>query len=140
MDSPKLALLKQTLADNDASLTKPRIMVFELLDRPEPQTLSSLVRASKGHLDRASLYRTINLFEDLGIINRINTGFKYKLELSDRFNRHHHHLTCISCGRIINTEDSQFEDLIMKQADRHHFVLRDHQLEIQGICQNCTQA
>ncbi|HET8991601.1 MAG TPA: Fur family transcriptional regulator [Candidatus Saccharimonadales bacterium] len=139
MDNPRLTLLKQTLADNDASLTRPRQIVFSLLDRPEPQTLASLAKASKGQIDRASLYRTINLFEELGIVNRINIGFKYKLELSDQFNRHHHHLTCTRCGRIINTEEPLFEELIKKLADKHRFLLSDHQLEVQGLCSECQR-
>jgi Fur family ferric uptake transcriptional regulator len=139
MDSPKISLLKSTLARSDASLTSPRLIVFKLLDQSQPQSMADLVKASKGQLDRASLYRTINLFEELGIVNRISIGFKYKLELSDNFNHHHHHLTCVSCGRIINTEeDERLESLITQLAKKHNFHLSSHQLEIQGLCQNCV--
>lgn len=40
---------------------------------------------AKGHLDRASLYRIITVFERIGIVRRINIGWKYKIELSVGF-------------------------------------------------------
>ena len=139
MDSPKQALLKKTLASSNYSLTKPRLVVFKLLDKTEPQSMSALVKASNGLLDRASLYRTVKLFEELGIIKRINIGFKYKLELSDSFNHHHHHLTCVKCGRIINTSnDAELEKLIVQLAKQHDFQLTSHQLEMEGLCKSCS--
>ena len=133
-----MALLRKTLKDGNASLTKSRLIVFDLLDNRDPQSMNDLVMKSKGKLDKASLYRTINLYERLGVINRVNFGFKYKVELSDSFSDHHHHLTCISCGRIINTEeDHRLEDIIEELASSYSFKPLSHQLEIQGLCEIC---
>lgn len=138
MDEHKVALLKKILKENGASLTKPRLVVFKLLENKDPQSMNTLLKMSSNKLDKASLYRTINLFEKLGIINRVNFGFKYKVELSDSFSHHHHHLSCTSCGRIINTEeDHRLEDIISELASAYSFRPISHQLEIEGLCAAC---
>lgn len=92
-------------------------------------------------IDRASVYRTITLFERLGIVKRLQMGWKYKLELSDAFQHHHHHLTCSRCGRIIPLpEDERLEKRLRQLVDTLGFDMRDHQLEIQGYCDSCRAA
>lgn len=89
-------------------------------------------------VDRASLYRTISLFERLGIVQRMYIGWKYKVELSDIFAHHHHHITCTSCGRIVVIkEEDQLEAMLSSIAARYDFVAQGHQLEIQGLCSTC---
>lgn len=88
-------------------------------------------------MDRASVYRTVALFEQIGVIHRINIGWKYKIELSDAFAEHHHHLTCLKCKRIIPINESALETFVAGLAASHHFKLTVHQIEIQGYCAKC---
>ena len=88
-------------------------------------------------IDRASAYRTIELFEQLGIVQRLNTGWKYKIELSDKFTDHHHHVTCIQCGKTVAMNEQELEKFIEQIAHQHGFAPTAHQIEIQGLCQNC---
>jgi Fe2+ or Zn2+ uptake regulation protein len=129
--------LKVTLRQNGLSLTAARRAVFEALQQPEPQTMSELV----GHcsnIDRASTYRSVVLFERLGIIQRLQIGWKYKLELTDAFMRHHHHFSCVRCGHVITLpEDMVLERRLRAMARRQHFLAQDHQLEIRGLCATC---
>ena len=60
--------LRETLKSNGSSLTAPREAVFLTLLDQEPQTLSDIAKRLTGKVDRASVYRTIDLFEKLGII------------------------------------------------------------------------
>lgn len=92
-----------------------------------------------GAVDRASVYRAVGLFERLGIVQRLNTGWKYKIELTDRFSEHHHHLTCTQCGKTIAMNESELELLISRLAAHHHFAPTAHQIEIQGLCSNCQK-
>src|ERR1700733_372533 len=96
-----LEQLKITLKAHHQSLTKSRLLIFTALEDKEPQTMHEIVAACQGQVDRASVYRTIALFERLGIVLRLQIGWKYKLELSDDFHHHHHHLTCRQCGKTI---------------------------------------
>lgn len=122
------------------SLTATRREVFAALQGKEPQTMRELLVTCEGTIDRASVYRTISLFEQLGIVKRLQIGFKYKLELSDAFHHHHHHLTCTICGRTTPFEESlELEQQLMALAASKQFAMHDHQLEIQGICKACQK-
>lgn len=100
--------------------------------------MAEIVAACCGQVDRSSVYRTIALFEKLGIVQRLQIGWKYKLELSDSFHHHHHHLTCRQCGKTFPlTENVQLENMLHKLAMSQDFIMQEHQLEIQGVCQAC---
>ena len=132
-------LLAKILKEHGYSTTKARLFVCELLWEKEPQTMHDLVGQLNGGVDRASLYRTIQLFERLGIVHRVYMGWKYKIELSDVLSRHHHHISCIGCGKIMTiTDEHHVEHLIRSIASKHDFTPTSHQLEIQGYCKVCA--
>ncbi len=133
------ALFQKILQDNDYSITKSRSLIFQLLaDAPEPQPIAYFIAASKGQADRVSVYRTVELFEKLGIVQRVHIGWKYKLELSEVFLDHHHHLTCLRCGRVTPVKDEPaFEAMIQRLGNENGFQLASHQLEMQGYCGSC---
>lgn len=129
--------LKSALAAAGYSLTKPRKAVFAALQVNEPLTLKQLIAACPS-VDRASVYRTIALFEKLAIAHRLQIGWKYKFELSDSFQHHHHHLTCLECGKIIPLQEDQTLELRLERlAQAYWFNMVGHQLEIHGTCQEC---
>lgn len=131
--------LQQTLKQHGQSLTVARQTVFAALQGQEPQTMHALIERT-ADIDRASVYRTVALFERLGIVQRLQTGWKYKLELSDSFHEHHHHATCRGCGTsFILPEDTTLEARLRAGAAAHGFKLENHQIELSGICQNCQK-
>lgn len=127
------------LRDNGHSLTRTRQAVFAALDTDDPITMHDLVQRCDG-IDRASVYRSVALFEEIGIVRRLYTGWKYKIELSDRFGLHHHHATCAKCGRIIPLEeDVALESALRRLAERHAFRISGHEIELTGLCEECSQ-
>lgn len=132
---------EKILKDNGYSVTKARETVFKLLLSPEPQSISQLLKKANDEINRVSVYRSIELFERLGIVHRLQVGWKYKLELSDQFVGHHHHLTCLGCGEIIDIEDEKhIEEFISQVVERYEFKLRRHQFEIDGYCKGCRDS
>lgn len=130
--------IKTTLKDRGYSLTLVRRTVFEILCDHDALSMSELIDKVGVVADRASVYRTVQLFELLGIIHRVQIGWKYKLELSDAFASHHHHLTCLNCGAVIPLhEDKALEKELAKLAHQNHFQATGHQLEIRGFCRDC---
>jgi Fur family ferric uptake transcriptional regulator len=88
----------------------------------------------------ASVYRTVDVFERLGIITRIPNGWKYRLELGEAFHSHHHHATCRMCGGSIPlAADSALEAQLHEIARNQHFTLESHQIELSGTCASCAQ-
>lgn len=136
--SDKLTALQAKLKDAGYSLTKPRKEVFNALQDKEAQTMHELIAALPG-IDRATTYRTIELYTKIGIVERLQVGWKYKLELSDEFSHHHHHITCTHCHNTIPLDENQeLESILHKMAEKIHFTATSHQLEIRGLCQNCS--
>lgn len=134
-----LQQLHQTLKQRNHSLTQSREIVFAALLKGGAQTMPQLITACK-LIDRASVYRTIDLFEELGVVRRIQIGWKYKLELAGAYS-HHHHLTCLQCGQIIHfAEDKLLESRLADIAESNNFTIQDHQLEIQGLCKACKKS
>ncbi|HSX44827.1 MAG TPA: Fur family transcriptional regulator [Candidatus Saccharimonadales bacterium] len=131
--------LRLTLRSRHASLTRRRLEVFKAFGGHTPLSMNQLVKLLPD-MDRATVYRTTKLFEELGIIDRVLLGWKYKLELSDSFSPHHHHLSCNNCGRVnILAEDNQLEAYIKSLSHRAGFQAIDHQLEINGLCPACQK-
>ncbi len=128
---------QELLKASHQSVTKPRMAVFEALLGNEPMSMHELVGKARG-VDRASVYRAVELFERLGIVQRLSIGWKYKLELTDKFNEHHHHLTCLGCGRTIPMNETALEHTIEQLAAEHRFRPASHQIEIQGYCADCS--
>ena len=133
-----LELLSEKLRTSGYSTTKPRILIFTLLIGKSPLSVKELLELIDSAIDKASVYRTLGLFEKLGVTQRVNSGWKYKLELTDLFAAHHHHLHCKLCGKTETTHHStELEKLIEELAIKSRFNLEAHQLELYGICKKC---
>jgi Fur family ferric uptake transcriptional regulator len=133
-------LYLQKLKAGGYSNTQVRRVLFETLlnSGHQPKTMAQLIAATEGVADRASVYRAVDILQSIGIINRLNIGWKYKLELSDDFHGHHHHMNCGQCGKTISAEDDKdFEAQLHRLASTYGFTITDHQLQIQGICNSC---
>lgn len=132
---------KRLLETNGYRLTAARQITFKLLLHPQPQSMSEILAKANDTVDRVSVYRNIELFEKLGIVQRIYIGWKYKLELSDEFVAHHHHLSCLQCGKIIDIKDeAHINNFIAEVTRAAGFKPRRHLFEIDGYCKDCQKA
>ena len=130
--------IKELLVNNGYSWTKSRRLVYETVYVGKPKSINDIISSLDGQVDRVSVYRVIELYEKLGAVNRINIGWKYKLELSDKFVPHHHHLTCLNCGQVIDIEDEEhIDNFIEEVTSKFSFKPERHAFEIEGLCINC---
>ena len=140
MANDNISAFHQLLKQNNQRITKARETTFKLLINHEPQTIRQIQAKAAGSVDRVSIYRSIDLFEKLGIVHRVYVGWKYKLELSDQFMPHHHHLSCLGCGKIINIQDEAHIDTFVSEiTQRYGFKPERHQFEIEGYCASCLK-
>lgn len=134
-----LELFATILRQRHYRVTAVRRAVFCALYQHGPCTMRQLAEYTTV-ADRVSVYRCVELFEQLGIAQRLPIGWKYQLELTDVFIRHHHHATCRRCGRVIDiAENEEIERLIAAIAQAHHLAEPSHTFEIQGICPRCQR-
>ena len=132
-------IFEDKLRASGQSVTTARKAVYAALQDQEPLTMRELVERVQS-VDKASVYRTISLFEKLGIVQRLQTGWKYKLELTDDFHEHHHHATCLGCEKtFVLPEEASLESDVRKLVAGLRFMIKSHQLEIQGYCSACSE-
>lgn len=130
--------VRQILSGNGYSMTRPRMAVFEVMAaHDQPITVAALSKQIFD-VDRASIYRTVGLYEELGILHRVWTGFKSKVELSETFSPHHHHFSCNSCGVIVALDSELLEDSLHQLESANNFRLTQHTVELRGICGACS--
>lgn len=132
---------KGILRNNNYLLTKERVRLFDELKSSEsPLSIHQLINRTQDSLDQTTVYRNLATFEELGVTIRIYTGWKYKVELSDKFKKHHHHMTCTECSEIISFHESpDFIAQLIKLEDEHGFKSESHSLELRGTCKSCNK-
>ena len=132
--------LGKLLGEQGYSVTSQRTRVFEALRKAEePITIIELADRLK-NVDKVSVYRTIDLFEKVGVTHRVWTGFKSKIELSEAFSAHHHHFTCIKCGKTIGLKSEKLENHLKDFEQEHDFELVQHSVELSGYCVDCKSS
>ncbi len=124
------------------SNTKPRLIIFNLLknNSHQPMHINQLIDDCKIFANRSTVYRSVDSLEKAGIVNKVYQGWKYKLELSEEFYGHHHHIVCNVCKKTLPVElNKEIENSIDQIAKNLNYLSADHDLEITGICPNCQK-
>jgi len=131
--------LRATLSQHGYKVTSVRQRVYEELAKAD-QPLSNVQLIRSLHdLDKVSIYRTIALFELIGIVHRIWNGFKSSIELSDAFSPHHHHFTCTNCGKVVSFKSEEIEKALHALETDLHVTISQHLVELNGICDDCQK-
>jgi len=89
-------------------------------------------------ISRATVYRTLPLLEESGIIRRIVFNDKHTYYEVVYEHLHHEHFICLGCGKVIEFYNQSFEDSLDGIAREHAFTPVDHKLEIRGYCKQCA--
>ena len=138
---------KQLLKEKGLKVTRQRLLVLEaILSCPEEhltaEEIYDLVKFSYPEIGLATVYRTIQLLNELHLIDRINfdDGFvRYEMgnTHSGGKKHHHHHLICMKCGRVISFQDDLLEELEEKITVTAGFRIVDHEVKLYGYCVEC---
>lgn len=119
-------------------VTLPRIKILELLQNPEHQHISAedlykILLDLGEEIGLATVYRVLNQFDDAGIVNRHHfEGGKSVFELSQK--KHHDHLVCLKCGKVVEFIDNLIEERQDIVAKEHGMKLTNHSLHLYGYC------
>lgn len=132
--------LSHLLRAHGYSLTTARTRVFStLLDSHNPLKRGEIV-ARTSEINRSSVYRTLELFNDIGITTTTIRGWTPYIELAEPFQAHHHHIICTNCGDTVSIKNDELEKLVGNIATRHNFSLSHHHIELSGTCSTCLKA
>ncbi|HEY8943019.1 MAG TPA: Fur family transcriptional regulator [Polyangiaceae bacterium] len=124
------------------STEQRRLIIDTLFDAGEHVTIDGLlrqVRAVDGRVGYATVYRTMKLLSESGIVqeHKFGDGFT-RYELSDD-DAHHDHLICLECGKITEFEEPSIETLQDRVAHRYGFLVKSHKHELYGVCSECQK-
>ena len=135
--------LKKVFEKNGHKFTKQRQILFNAFKKSNskhltPEELFSIVHQENKQVGIATVYRTLNIFEDLGIVNKQEfTDSVNTYELISQDNAHHDHLICTNCGKIVEEKILENEELAKNLKDKYNFELDYYSLRIYGICSDC---
>ena len=111
--------------------TPQRVAVLEALTAEQHQSLADLRRRCP-RVGMVTVYRTLDLLTDLGLVRRLDLGDGPRYELAED---HHHHMICESCGDI-----SEFDQCPIDPArlpGDGAFEVNSHSVEVYGLCAAC---
>ena len=137
------AVFVDVLKQNRLRVTKERLEVFRLLGRVDsPLTRSELLGNLKHFgMHPPTLYRTIELFVSVGIIQSLSSiSGEVVYELLPPFAPHHHHYRCMNCGLTFPLEvsDDAPEEVALRSLTLPGAVVY-HQVDIFGTCFKCLR-
>jgi Fur family transcriptional regulator, ferric uptake regulator len=138
--------LKDNLKNKGYKLTPQRRAVVDIIIRNEGSHLTTeevydLVKQDCPEIGLATVYRTVQLLEDIGVICKLdlNDGCnRYELVHDDEYHQHHH-LICTSCGKVTEVEGDLLEILEHDIQSKYNFQIKNHSVKFYGICSECKK-
>lgn len=117
-------------------LTAPRRTIAAVIeaapDHPDVEELHARAAVRDPGISLATVYRTVKLFEETGILERVDFG-DGRARYEDAERDHHDHLIDIATGEVIEFVDPEIEALQEKIAERLGYRLKGHRMELYGV-------
>lgn len=101
-------------------------------DHPDVEELFGRAAACDSGISIATVYRTVKLFEEAGILDKLEFG-DGRARYEDAERDHHDHLIDMNSGEVIEFVDAEIEALQEKIAQKLGYQLRGHRLELYGV-------
>ena len=123
-------------AEKGLRITEQRRVIARVLseaeDHPDVEALHARAAAIDSGISIATVYRTVRLFEEAGILERHDFG-DGRSRYEAAAETHHDHLIDVETGKVIEFADDELETLQKKIAERLGFRLVDHRMELYGV-------
>ncbi|MDP9085300.1 MAG: transcriptional repressor [Pseudomonadota bacterium] len=128
--------IEDLCATKGLRITDQRRVIARILseadDHPDVETLHGRAAAIDPRISIATVYRTVRLFEEAGILERHEFGdgrSRYEAASDD----HHDHLIDVETGKVVEFVDEELELLQRRIAEKLGFRLVDHRMELYGV-------
>lgn len=129
------------LRQHGYKLTPQRRVVLNVIARSHdhltPAAIHDRVCQKYPGIGKVTIYRTLDLLTELGLICRVHVGGTSRNYLMRRPTEHHHHLVCSSCSRVVDFTDCDLIELEQRLAGETGFEIEGHLLEFHGRCRDC---
>ena len=128
--------LEQLCADKGLRITEQRRVIARVLsesdDHPDVELLHERANKIDSGISIATVYRTVRLFEEAGILDRHDFGDgRARYEAAPE--AHHDHLIDVESGKVVEFVDPELEALQKQIAEKLGYRLVDHRMELYGV-------
>jgi Fur family ferric uptake transcriptional regulator len=134
--------LKKDREIHGRSMTAQRRLLLELLRDAEghidAKELYRRASAKDESISPATVYRSLNLFKELGLVDEVRLG-KVRCYYEIKQSPEHQHLVCQGCGKIIEFQNPLIGQLIKAVRREHGFKVTKAELYLEGYCPECEE-
>lgn len=132
--------LKQIIRKMNLKVTPQRVLILQALHEGRvhitAQELYEKVQRINTDVGFATVYRFLKDMAEARVVTELRMGsMPTRYELTPK--KHHDHMTCTACGKIVEFQNKNIEDHQEKVAKQYGFQLTHHVLELYGICTSC---
>jgi len=137
------SVAERRLRQIDQRYTSGRRAIIDLLlSAGHPVSIADIAEHLPG-LPRSSAYRHLTDLHAAGLVRRVTGSDEFtRFELAEDLTEHHHHLLCVSCGKVTDVTlpdgfEQQVTGAIGRLADAEGFEAHSHRLDVLGLCGTC---
>jgi len=133
-------------------MTVPRQAILDILSKTSEhlsaEDVYKTVHKIYPHVGLTTVYRTLELLVQIGLVFKFDFGdgrARYELSEGPKGERHHHHLVCTDCGRVIDYTDFIDEEIeLLNQTEKglskkYNFKITNHLIQFYGLCDKCKK-
>lgn len=150
-------LVATNLAVNPVDKFREFLLTKKMRLTPEREAVVTAIYATHEHFDaelwieslagrggsmqasRSTVYRTLNLLEEAGLIRKVARAHDREVYEHDYGYPQHDHLICKKCGEMIEFPNEMISVFLENIAAEHGFRMSGHRLEVDGICAKCSR-
>lgn len=136
-------IFNKFLKDRGQRLTRERAGILRKIlsyrGHFDPESLYLKIRETGLKASRASVFRTLNLLCECGLIEKVRKTEHGTIYERTFGHAHHDHMLCIMCGNIIEFYSEDIERLQESLCNKRNFQGVNHTLEIRGYCKKCRE-
>lgn len=141
MDSTIIEQFKEYLKKEKLKFTKERATILtEVLKRRDhfdADELAADLRKDGFKVSRATVYRTLDILYEIGVVHKATLGHKHNHFENMVGRKHHDHLVCLNCDKVIEFVDDEIEKKQEEVCQQLGFQMKRHSLQIFGYCSHC---
>ena len=135
----RMARFEKTCRESGAKLTHQRMEIFREVaqtgDHPDVERVFQGVRKRMPTMSLDTVYRTLWLLKDLGLITTI--GSPRERTRFDANLSHHHHFVCVQCGLTQDFYSDEFDELKLPESVKAFGYVETTQVKVKGVCRKC---
>lgn len=131
-------------------ITVPREAILDVLNRTSEhlsaEDIYMAIHKTHPNIGLTTIYRTLELLVHMGLVFKFDFGdgrARYELSEGPKGTRHHHHLVCTKCGRVIDYTDFIDDEIeLLSRTEKglsrkFNFKIANHLIQFYGLCEKC---